>query len=160
MSEPYGDNGKVNRREWRWFLEGQAHPVPVQQETDQSIDGSGQRAMDWPRQQQHDAANGHSNQNSATDLESGATSHADLELAGPALAQHPTTASQAHQAIPVPRACGYCMDSRARRRDDAHMPLDLTDAELVTAATACRAMAFQEGERRGSGGIERRKRRW
>ena len=27
------------------------------------------------------------------------------------------------------------------------MPLDLTDAELATAATACRAMAFQEGER-------------
>lgn len=27
------------------------------------------------------------------------------------------------------------------------MPLDLTDTELVTAATACRAMAYQEGER-------------
>jgi hypothetical protein len=27
------------------------------------------------------------------------------------------------------------------------MPLDLTDEELSTAATACRAMAFQEGER-------------
>ena len=27
------------------------------------------------------------------------------------------------------------------------MPLDLTDAELAIAATACRAMAFQEGER-------------
>jgi len=27
------------------------------------------------------------------------------------------------------------------------MPLDLTDAELATAAQACRAMAFQEGER-------------
>jgi hypothetical protein len=27
------------------------------------------------------------------------------------------------------------------------MPLDLTDAELATAATACRALAFQEGER-------------
>jgi hypothetical protein len=27
------------------------------------------------------------------------------------------------------------------------MPLDLTDEELATAATACRAMAFQEGER-------------
>jgi hypothetical protein len=26
-------------------------------------------------------------------------------------------------------------------------PLDLTDEELATAATACRAMAFQEGER-------------
>lgn len=39
------------------------------------------------------------------------------------------------------------MDARTRRRDDAHMPLDLSDAELSTAATACRAMAFQEGER-------------
>jgi hypothetical protein len=39
------------------------------------------------------------------------------------------------------------MDARARRRDDAHMPLDLTDAELATAAQACRAMAYQEGER-------------
>jgi len=27
------------------------------------------------------------------------------------------------------------------------MPLDLTDAELATAATACRAMAYQEGKR-------------
>jgi hypothetical protein len=27
------------------------------------------------------------------------------------------------------------------------MPLELSDAELATAATACRAMAFQEGER-------------
>jgi len=27
------------------------------------------------------------------------------------------------------------------------MPLDLTDAELATAATACGAMAYQEGER-------------
>jgi hypothetical protein len=27
------------------------------------------------------------------------------------------------------------------------MPLDLTDAELATAATACRAMAYQEGAR-------------
>jgi hypothetical protein len=27
------------------------------------------------------------------------------------------------------------------------MPLELSDAELSTAATACRAMAFQEGER-------------
>jgi hypothetical protein len=29
----------------------------------------------------------------------------------------------------------------------ARMPLDLTDEELATAATACRAMAYQEGER-------------
>ena len=27
------------------------------------------------------------------------------------------------------------------------MPLDLTDTDLATAATACRAMAYQEGER-------------
>jgi hypothetical protein len=27
------------------------------------------------------------------------------------------------------------------------MPLDLTDADLATAAQACRAMAFQEAER-------------
>jgi hypothetical protein len=27
------------------------------------------------------------------------------------------------------------------------MPLELTDAELATAARACRAMAYQEGER-------------
>ena len=27
------------------------------------------------------------------------------------------------------------------------MPLDLTDAELATAATACRAMTYQEGKR-------------
>lgn len=39
------------------------------------------------------------------------------------------------------------MDAHARWRDDAHMPLDLTDEELATAATACRAMAYQEGER-------------
>jgi len=39
------------------------------------------------------------------------------------------------------------MDARARRRDDARMQLDLTDDELATAATACRAMAYQEGER-------------
>ena len=27
------------------------------------------------------------------------------------------------------------------------MPLELSDAELATAATACRGMAYQEGER-------------
>jgi hypothetical protein len=37
------------------------------------------------------------------------------------------------------------MDARPRRRDDSHMPLlDLTDLELVTAARACRALAYQE----------------
>jgi hypothetical protein len=39
------------------------------------------------------------------------------------------------------------MDARRRWRDDARMPLDLTDVELSTAATACRAMAYQEAER-------------
>jgi hypothetical protein len=39
------------------------------------------------------------------------------------------------------------MDARTRRRDDARMPLDLTDAELATAATACRALGYQERER-------------
>jgi len=34
-----------------------------------------------------------------------------------------------------------------KQRDDTPMPLDLTDSELATAATACRAMAYQEGER-------------
>jgi hypothetical protein len=36
---------------------------------------------------------------------------------------------------------------RRNQRQNQGMPLDLTDAELATAATACRAMAFQEGER-------------
>ena len=39
------------------------------------------------------------------------------------------------------------MDAGSPRRDDAHMPLDLTDTELATVAQACRAMAYQEGER-------------
>jgi len=39
------------------------------------------------------------------------------------------------------------MDARAWWRDHAPMPLELTDAELATAATACRAMAYREGER-------------
>jgi len=33
------------------------------------------------------------------------------------------------------------------------MPLDLTDAELATAATACRAMVYQEGERAKHDGV-------
>ena len=33
------------------------------------------------------------------------------------------------------------------QRKIRRMPLELTDAELATAATACRAMAYQEGER-------------
>ena len=36
------------------------------------------------------------------------------------------------------------MDGYGRWRDDAHMPLDLTDLELETAARACRALAYQE----------------
>jgi hypothetical protein len=39
------------------------------------------------------------------------------------------------------------MDAGSPWRDDAYMPLDLSDEELATAATACRAMAYQEGQR-------------
>ena len=46
------------------------------------------------------------------------------------------------------------MDARAWWRDHAPMPLELTDAELATAATACRAMAYQEGERAAKMAIE------
>jgi hypothetical protein len=44
-------------------------------------------------------------------------------------------------------AITYCMDATVKQRDDRPMPLDLTDAELATAATACRGMAYQESER-------------
>ena len=37
------------------------------------------------------------------------------------------------EGYPVPSARQYCMDTLARWRDDARMPLDLTDAELATA---------------------------
>jgi hypothetical protein len=47
---------------------------------------------------------------------------------------------------PVPSARPYCMDARVRWRDDTRMPVDLTDLELDTAARACRALAYQEGE--------------
>jgi len=39
------------------------------------------------------------------------------------------------------------MDATVKQRHHRPMHLDLTDAELATAATACRAMAYQEGER-------------
>jgi hypothetical protein len=39
------------------------------------------------------------------------------------------------------------MDAGGGRAHDALMPLALTDEELATAATACRALAYQEGER-------------
>jgi len=39
------------------------------------------------------------------------------------------------------------MDATVKQRDDRLMLLDLTDTELATAATACRAMAYQESER-------------
>jgi hypothetical protein len=39
------------------------------------------------------------------------------------------------------------MDASAKQRHDWPVPLELTDSELATAATACRAMAYQEGER-------------
>src|SRR5215472_2807791 len=43
---------------------------------------------------------------------------------------------------------GCCMDAHGdAAAESAAMPLDLTDAELATAATACRAMAYQEGKR-------------
>jgi hypothetical protein len=47
------------------------------------------------------------------------------------------------------RRAQYCMDSprRAWVRSHAMPLLELSDAELSTAATACRAMAYQEGER-------------
>jgi ABC-type Fe3+/spermidine/putrescine transport system ATPase subunit len=38
------------------------------------------------------------------------------------------------------------MDARALQRDDAQMPLDLTDRGLETAARACRALAHVELE--------------
>jgi hypothetical protein len=39
----------------------------------------------------------------------------------------------------------YWLDvARKPRAESAAMPLDLTDAEMATAAAACRAMAFQE----------------
>ena len=41
----------------------------------------------------------------------------------------------------------YCIDATVKQGHDRRAPLDLTDAELATAATACRAMAYQEGER-------------
>ena len=45
-------------------------------------------------------------------------------------------------------ATTYRMDATVKRRHDRRrMPLDLTDAELATAATACRAMAHQESKR-------------
>ena len=44
--------------------------------------------------------------------------------------------------------CGDAVWTRPRGgRQNRLMPLDLTDAELATAAQACRAMAHQEGER-------------
>jgi hypothetical protein len=49
---------------------------------------------------------------------------------------------------PVPLTLGYWLDvSNRQRQNPATMPLDLTDAELATAATACRELANQEGER-------------
>ena len=45
---------------------------------------------------------------------------------------------------PVRSARRYCVDGRARRRHDAHMPLDFTELELETAARACRTLAYQE----------------
>jgi hypothetical protein len=44
------------------------------------------------------------------------------------------------------------MDARARQRDDARMPLDLTDLELEPAARACRAMAYRGTARQARAG--------
>ena len=44
-------------------------------------------------------------------------------------------------------AAGTAWTRRRCQRQNQRTPLDLTDAELATAATACRAMAYQEGER-------------
>ncbi len=52
--------------------------------------------------------------------------------------------ASARAPYPAPSTRPNCMDCRARRRDDAHMALDLTDLELVTAARACRSLAYQE----------------
>ncbi len=41
----------------------------------------------------------------------------------------------------------YCMDAPGNETARHDMPLELSDAELSTAATACRALAYQEGER-------------
>jgi hypothetical protein len=37
--------------------------------------------------------------------------------------------------------------ARESARQNPRKPLDLTDADLATAATACRAMSYQEGAR-------------
>jgi hypothetical protein len=42
---------------------------------------------------------------------------------------------------------GTAWTYRRGRRENQRMPLELTNAELATAAQACRAMAYQEGER-------------
>jgi len=41
----------------------------------------------------------------------------------------------------------YWLDATPETAAELCMPLDLTAAELETAARACRAMAYQEGER-------------
>jgi hypothetical protein len=49
---------------------------------------------------------------------------------------------------PVRSTLEYWLEVTNRQRHNpAAVLLDLTDAELATAATACRAMAYQEGER-------------
>jgi len=53
------------------------------------------------------------------------------------------------EGYPVPSPRRYCMDGHARWRDYEQMLLDLWDFELETAARACRALAYQEGEQAG-----------
>lgn len=53
------------------------------------------------------------------------------------------------EGYPVPSPRRYCMDGHARWRDYEQMLPDLWDFELETAARACRALAYQEGEQAG-----------
>jgi hypothetical protein len=57
-------------------------------------------------------------------------------MGGPANKPDPSSSTQPVSRIPHKPAAKLC-----------RMPLDLTAAELETAARACRAMAYQEGER-------------
>ena len=49
---------------------------------------------------------------------------------------------------PYSQAQRSALHGRTAQGQTSHMPLDLCDDEFPTAATACRAMAYQEGERR------------
>ena len=53
---------------------------------------------------------------------------------------------------PYSQAQRSALHGRTAQGQTSHMPLDLCDDEFPTAATACRAMAYQEGERREEDG--------